>query len=155
MSLKMRAGYLSQDRPDLQRCVRELAKGMRHPTKRHEQMLKRSARYLKQVPRVAQRFVHQSSFCKLTGWSDADNAGCIRTRKSTTGGAIQAGKHSLLTYCRGQAVIALASGEAEYYGLVSISSELLGLQSLYLDYGMRVELEAFLNATTGIAIGSR
>ena len=66
-----------------------------------------------------------------------------------------AGKNTLLTYCRGQAVIALASGEAEYYGLVSIASELLGMASTCLDYGMKVGIEAHLDATTGIAIGSR
>ena len=66
-----------------------------------------------------------------------------------------AGKNTLLTYCRGQAVIALASGEAEYYGLVSMASELLGMSSTCLDFGMKVSIEAHLDATTGIAIGSR
>ena len=109
----MRIGYLSQDRPDLQRVTRELAKGLQKPTVRHLMMLKRAARYLKGNPRLAQRFQYQTSFGKLIGWSDTDHAGCVRTRKSTTGGAIMAGKNTLLTYCRGQAVIALASGEAE------------------------------------------
>ena len=68
---------------------------------------------------------------------------------------MQAGKNTLLTYCRGQAVIALHSGEAEYYGLVSISSELLGQKALCQDWGLVVAIEALLDATTGIAIGSR
>ena len=107
-SMAMRIGYLSQDRPDLQRVTRELAKGLQKPTTRHLTMLKRAARYLRAQPRLAQRFVYQKGFSKLTGWSDTDHAGCIRTRKSTTGGAIMAGKNTLFTYCRGQAVIALA-----------------------------------------------
>ena len=40
-SLTMRLGYLSQDRPDLQRAVRELAKGMSAPLRRHFVILKR------------------------------------------------------------------------------------------------------------------
>ena len=68
---------------------------------------------------------------------------------------MQVGKNTILTYCRGQAVIALASGEAEYYGLVSMASELLGAQAMCKDFGMLVGIEAYLDATTGIAIGSR
>ena len=45
-SVTMRVGYLAQDRPDLQRTVRELAKGMCKPTARHMTMLKRVGRYL-------------------------------------------------------------------------------------------------------------
>ena len=52
-------------------------------------------------------------------------------------------------------MIALASGEAEYYGLVSIASELLGLKSMCLDFGMKVGIEPLLDVTAGIAIGSR
>ena len=154
-SVAMRGAYLSQDRPDLQRAGRELAKGLQRPTTRHQTQLKRLARYLRNSPRIAQRFKYQKNFSKLTGWSDTDHAGCIRTRKSTTGGTIQAGHNTLLKYCRGQSVIALGSGEAEYYGLVSIASKLLGMRSVCLDFGMLVGIEAFLDATTGIAIGSR
>ena len=40
----MRMSYLGQDRTDIQRTVRELAKGMQHPKARHEQMLTRAVR---------------------------------------------------------------------------------------------------------------
>ena len=53
-SVTMRVGYLAQDRPDLQRAVRELAKGMCKPTARHMTMLKRVGRYLLHNPRVVQ-----------------------------------------------------------------------------------------------------
>ena len=36
-----------------------------------------------------------------------------------------------------------------------MASELLGMASTCLDYGMKVGIEANLDATTGIAIGSR
>ena len=41
----MRLGYLAQDRTDLQRTTRELAKGMSEPTERHMVALKRAVRY--------------------------------------------------------------------------------------------------------------
>ena len=49
------------------------------------------------------------------------------------------GDSTVSTYCKGQAVIALSSGEAEYYGLVSATSQMLGLQSILLDWGWKFE----------------
>ena len=44
------------------------------------------------------------------------------------------GNSTVSTYCKGQTVIALSSGEAEYYELVSAASQTLGLQSILLDW---------------------
>ena len=55
-SCTMRIGYIAQDRTDLQRVTRELAKGMSSPTERHLEQLKRCARYLVHSPRVVQMF---------------------------------------------------------------------------------------------------
>ena len=59
------------------------------------------------------------------------------------------------TYSRSQAIIALSSGEAEYYGLVSAVSAALGLQSTLKDWGWKVNIRVLMDASTGIAIGSR
>ena len=82
-------------------------------------MLKRGVRYLRANPRLIHLFPNQTQFANLELWVDADHAGCIRSRKSTTGTALQLGKCTIRTTCKSQAVIALSSGEAEYYGLVS------------------------------------
>ena len=65
------------------------------------------------------------------------------------------GSSTAATFCKGQAVIALSSGEAEYYGLVSAASQSLGLQSVLLDWGWRFGVHIWMDATAGIAIGSR
>ena len=44
------------------------------------------------------------------------------------------GGSTVSTYCKGQAVIARSSSEAEYYGLVSATSQMLGLQSILRDW---------------------
>jgi hypothetical protein len=88
-------------------------------------------------------------------YADTDHAGCIRTRKSTTGGNLQLGVNQLKSYCRGQAVIALSSGEAEYYGLVTAASEGLGEQSIAYDWGIKIPLHIWMDATAGAAIGTR
>eukprot|EP00974_Lingulodinium_polyedra_P035690 3425587-Lingulodinium_polyedra.AAC.1 len=51
--IAMRANYLAQGRADLQRAVREIAKGTQAPIKRHWYLLKRAARYLLRAPRCA------------------------------------------------------------------------------------------------------
>ena len=52
-------------------------------------------------------------------------------------------------------MIALSSSEAEYYGLVSATSQTLGLQSILLDWGWKFKAHVWMDATAGIVIGSR
>ena len=65
------------------------------------------------------------------------------------------GSNMIITYTRGQAVIALSSGEAEYYGLVSCVSQLFGEISLAKDWQVIFTAKVWMDATAGIAIGSR
>ena len=55
---------------------------------------------------------------------------------SVSGWSLMLGSSTVCTYCKGQAVIALSSGEAEYYGLVSATSQMLGLQRCSPGLGM-------------------
>ena len=71
------------------------------------------------------------------------------------GGVIILGKATIKTYCNGQAVIALSSGEAEYYGLVSGISQGLGEKAMLADWDINVDVQLWMDATAGIAIGSR
>ena len=67
------------------------------------------------------------------------------------------GRVFLVSGCalKGQALIALSSGEAEYYGLVSATPQMLGLQSRLLDLGLKFNAHVWMDATAGTAIGSR
>ena len=154
-SVAMRIGYLSMDRPDMLRTVQELAKGLKTPTSFHWNLLKRAARYLKGVPRLVQLIPNQDNFSIIQCWSDTDHAGCVRTRKSTTGSVIQLGRSVIKATAKGQAVIALSSGEAEYYGLISTASAALGEQAMLADWNISCPVSVNMDATTGISIGSR
>ena len=154
-SVSMRLAYLAQDRPDLQVLAKELAKGLKNPTKAHWMMLKRGARYLKNKPRLIHLFPFQQTAHRLEVWCDADHAGCLRTRKSTTGYCIRIGGSTTKTSCKGQAVIALSSGEAEYYSLTSAACNALGEQSVLRDWGLWFPIHIWMDSTTGLSIGSR
>ena len=54
-----------------------------------------------------------------------------------------------------QAIIALFSGKAEYYALVSSAAYVLGDAAMAADMGVCVRPEVFMDATAGIAIGQR
>ena len=154
-SVSMRLAYLSQDRPDLQVLAKELAKGLKSPTTAHMMMLKRGARYLRASPRLVHLFPYQSCIHRITAWVDADHAGCLRSRKSTTGYCLRLGSSTIKTGCKSQAVIALSSGEAEYYGLVSAACNALGEQSTLKDWGIFLPIQSWMDASTGLSIGSR
>ena len=57
---------------------------------------------------------------------DSDWAGCSQTRKSTNGGCIMVGDVCLKAWSTTQRVVALSSGEAEYYAAIKGASEGLG-----------------------------
>ena len=147
----MRLAYLAQDRPDLQVLAMELAKGLKSPTVAHWTMLKRGAQYLKNKPRLIHLFPSQQTASRLDVWCDADHAGCLRTRKSTTGYCIRIGGSTT----KSQAVIALSSGEAEYYSLTSAACNALGEQSVLRDWGLWFPIHCWMDSNTGLSIGSR
>ena len=106
-------------------------------------------------PRLVWWFRWQKRVARVESWCDTDHDGCIRTRKSVSCCALMLGSSTVCTHCKGQAVIALSSGEAEYYGLVSATSQMLGLQSILLDWGWKFKAHVWMDATAGIATGSR
>ena len=74
--------------------------------------------------------VAKKSVTRKGSWCGTDRAGCLPTKKSVSGCALMLGSSTVCTCCKGQAVIALSSGEAKYYGLVSVTSQMLGIQSI-------------------------
>ena len=86
---------------------------------------------------------------------DSNWAGCRRTRKSTSGGTIAFGMHTLKCWSRTQSIIAKSSGEAELYGAVCGTCQGLGIRSLYKDFGESVNLKLFLDANAAKGIIER
>ena len=65
------------------------------------------------------------------------------------------GAHCVTHWCRGQAVIALSSGEAEYYSLVTLVAEMCGANSLAKDWNLDYKFGINMDATAAIGIASR
>ena len=99
-------------------------------------------------------FAWQSVQC-IDVYTDTDWAGCVRTRKSTSGGALVLGRHLVKSWSSTQSEVALSSGEAEYYGAVKASGAGLGFQSLLRDFGVDLPLRVWTDSTATIGICSR
>ena len=130
-----RCNYLSQDRVDVAHASKEVARGMAHPTLADEQRLKRLIRYLSRRARAQFLYQWQGPTDVVYCYTDSDWAGCVRTRRSTTGGAMMKGAHCLGHWSRTQATIALSSGEAELNASLKAGAELLAMRTLLTEMG--------------------
>ena len=136
-----RANYLSQDRPDIRFATKELCRRMAGPTLADWGRLKKLCRYLRGRPRLEQGRVEQGGAPGVIDvYVDSDWAGCQRTRRSTSGGALFAYGVCLKVWSTTQNVVARSSGEAELYAAVRGAAEALGLQSMVADLGLEMAL---------------
>ena len=131
-----RGNYLSIDRSDTRFAIKELARRMAKPRNVDYKQLIHFGRYLRGKPRVINHFGYQKDWKIMDVWSDTDHAGCLETRKSTTGGIVMFGTHAIKHWSSTQSLISLSSGEAEYYGCVRAASHGLGVKSMLADLGV-------------------
>ena len=133
-----RCNYMAADRPDCVFAIKEGCREMSKPTTGSLRRLRRIGKYLKQNPRLIWKYDMQEYIDELTVQTDADWAGCRRSRKSTSGGSISRGSHCITAWSKTQAVIAKSSAESELYGVVRGACEGLGTMTLCKDLGETV-----------------
>ena len=150
-----RLNFLAQDRADLQYSVKEVSRWMSKPRRNDWPALRRIARYLAGRPRATLWYPWQRAPAELVAYTDTDWAGCRTTRRSTSGGVILHGLHVIKTWSRQQTLIALSSAEAELYGLVKASSEILGAQSMAKDFGHQRSVRVYADASAALGVVHR
>jgi hypothetical protein len=136
-ALAARANFLAQDCPDIQFPAKEVCRDMAVPKVGSWAKLKRLAKYLVSRESVKFRFEWQDDGQQMVVYTDSDWAGCRRTRKSTSGGAIMIGTHCIKTWSSTQGPIALSSAEAEYYSMVDGATRAKGMQTMGLEVGLK------------------
>ncbi len=153
--LAARLNYLSADRPDLQYAAKEVARRMARPTQQDWQLLKRVGRYLIGAPRAVQNFWWQSAPRAYDTFVDSDWAGCAASCRSTSGGAVKLGWHTVKTWSTTQATVAMSSAEAELFSLTKGAAVTLGLISIAKDLGMEFNATVHSDASAALAIAQR
>ena len=150
-----RANYLCLDRCDIGFATKECMRRLSSPTVDDETALKKMVRYLKGRPRVVSIFEYGRSPYSLVVEGDSDHAGCARTRKSTSGGVIRWGPHTLKWWSKTQPTIALSSGEAELAAMVKCTSEGMGMLCIMAEFGIQSDLTVRSDAVAAIGIVKR
>ena len=134
--LVVRANCLALDRPDLARASKELCRAVARPTTADVIARKRMVRQLIHQKKLLWLFPWGGSTNIVDVYVDTDFAGCHRTRRSTSGGAITMGSCTMKHRSQTQSTIALSSGEAELGGIVKAASLRLGFKSMAADLGV-------------------
>ena len=140
-SLVTKVAYVAQDRVDIAEEVKCLTRHMKEPRSGHMQDLKRLGRHLARNRRCVLANARQSPEATLQVHVDSDWAGDLLGRKSTTGVITRRGKHLLRHMSCLQTLVALSSGEAEYYALLLGACTSLGIQSHYQDWMVDVPIQ--------------
>ena len=125
--------YLStKTRPDIAYAVGSVARFCARPTQQHWVALKRILRYLKGTSNYGLSYKGDVGG-EITGYSDADWAGNITDRKSTSGYVFMQAGAAISWKSRKQSCVALSTAEAEYIALSAAVQEALWLQQLTSD----------------------
>jgi hypothetical protein len=157
-----RLQWLVPIRPDICYSVKELARGLAHPTIEDQSKLKHLLRYLKGT--LDYRFVIRPQYSlknrssiEIDCYCDSDWAGCPRTRKSTSGFILQVLGSTVQFGSRTQSVHALSSGEAELYAIGSGMAEALHLKSFLEESGFCKQAKIILrtDSTAGKSMATR
>ena len=119
-------------RPDIAQAVGAASKFNSCPTEAHLTAVKRIFRYLKGTINLGIKY-ERSADDHLVGFSDADWAGDMDDRHSTTGNLFLMSGAAVDWFSKKQPVVALSTTEAEYVALSAATQEEVWLNSLLLD----------------------
>jgi hypothetical protein len=129
--------YITLSRPDLTHAINMVCQFMHQPGTSHFQAVKRILRYLQGTLDYGLRLLSRSSL-SLYGFSDADWAGCLDTRCSTTGYCIYLGANCISWASKKQATVSRSSAEAEYHSMSTTTAELTWILYLLRDIGINL-----------------
>nr|GEU38163.1 integrase, catalytic region, zinc finger, CCHC-type, peptidase aspartic, catalytic [Tanacetum cinerariifolium] len=121
-------------RPDIVHATCLCARYQAKPTEKHLEEVKRIFRYLRGTVNMGLWYMKDFGF-ELTGFLDADYAGCKDTFKSTSGGAQFLGEKLVRWSSKKQDCTALSTAEAEYVSLSAFCTQVLWMRTQLTNYG--------------------
>ena len=149
-------------RPDIAFAVGALSRFLSNPGRRHWNEAKRVLTYLKSTSHYAIRYSSNMSppgrvvgysrgvamkpvESPIEGFSDSDWAGCVDTRRSTSGFVWIMNGGAICWRSKLQSIVALSSTEAEYVGATPAVQEILWLRDLLCELGVIDPSPSLLN----------
>nr|GEV78403.1 copia protein [Tanacetum cinerariifolium] len=132
--------YLTSSRPDIVQAVCFCTRYQSRPTEKHKKRLK--------------RFWYLKGFSfELIAFLDADHAGCIDSRKSTSGGIQFLGDKLVSWMSKKQNCTAMSLAEAEYVALSASCAQVMWMRTQLQDYGFNYNnIPLYCDSQSAIAI---
>ncbi|KAJ0778869.1 putative RNA-directed DNA polymerase [Helianthus annuus] len=138
--------YLTVTRPDISFVVSVLSQFMATPYTGHWDAALRVLRYLKSTPGLGILYSDQGH-CRvgaftedgdgrISGFSDADWAGCPISRRSTTGYCVFVGGNLVSWKSKKQHTVSRSSAESEYRAMADVTSEMIWVRRLLKELGV-------------------
>ena len=127
--------YLMASRSDIAFSVGVCARYQAALKESHLIVVKRIIRYVNGTPDYGLWYSKDSNAC-LAGYSNADWAGSVDDRKSTSGGYFYLGNNLVSLMSKKQNSVSLSTAEAEYIVTGSYCTQLLWMKNLLHDYGI-------------------
>eukprot|EP00253_Pinus_taeda_P022897 PITA_22897 len=116
--------YLTGIQPDIMHAVGIVGRFQANPKETHLQAVKRIFKYLQGTQNYGLWYPRDTDLT-LHAYTDADWAGSVDDRKSTSGGAFFMGSRLVSWFSKKQSSIALSTAEAEYVAVASCCTHLL------------------------------
>nr|GFA73509.1 retrovirus-related Pol polyprotein from transposon TNT 1-94 [Tanacetum cinerariifolium] len=144
--------YLTSSRPDIVHATYLCARYQAKPTEKHRKEVKRIFLYLRGTVNTGLWYSKDSGF-ELTGFLEADYAGCKDTLKSTSVGAQFLGVKLVSWSSKKQDCTALSTAKAEYVSLSACCAQVLWMRTQLMDYGFHFsKIPIYCDSKSAIAI---
>ncbi|XP_019089082.1 PREDICTED: uncharacterized protein LOC109127931 [Camelina sativa] len=127
--------YLTASSPDICLSVGICAWYQAKPKVSHLLAVKKIIKYVKGTMNFGISFTKDTN-TSLSGYCDADWAGSVDDRRSTSGGCFFMGNNLISWHSKKQNSVSLSTAEAEYIALGSYCTQLLWMRQMSPDYGM-------------------
>jgi hypothetical protein len=156
-------------RPDISHAVAVLSRFMSNPGERHWVAAKRVLRYLKGTKGMGLEFIDrrsdkqkeqaresQEDACMIDIYCDADWAGDVDDRKSTSGCLILLNGCGVVWLSKKQSTVALSTAEAEYMAMSAAVQEVIWVKQLMKEMGCRVKepMNLFCDNQAAVSLSS-
>lgn len=140
-------------RPDLAYAVGKAAQHMSKPTTGLWKFVKRILRYLSGT--VGLGIVYSNSFDNcLIIFTDADYAGDLLTRRSTTGYVSTLGSGAITWSSQRQSCVALSTTEAEYVAASTAAKELVWLHNIVSEFKPKIQAQLLMDNQAAIRLAN-
>nr|GFB15650.1 copia protein [Tanacetum cinerariifolium] len=145
--------YLTASRPDIMHATCYCARYQAQPTEKHLTVVKRIFWYLKDTIYMGLWYPKDIGF-ELTAFSDSDHAGCLDSRKSTSGGIQFLGGDKLVSWSsKKQDCTSMSSAKDEYVSLSACCAQVLWMRTQLTDYGFHFDkMPMYCDSKAAIAI---